>query len=163
MCVCDLGFKCVCAIWEGYILNPPARGWSSTSRRPLPMSIRRRRRRRPVQRPLTWSPGHLVTWSTSGHLVIWSPVRLVTLSPVRLVTWSTSGQRLVTLSPCHLVAWSSSVRPVSSSSRHHLAAASLRAHLLRDPAFPIHPRHLSLSPVNLCLFCCVVAILTFCL
>ena len=50
MCVCDLSFKCVCAIWEGYISNPPARGWS-----PHPVAPCHYSTCRPVQRPVVLS------------------------------------------------------------------------------------------------------------
>ena len=91
MCGCDLSFKCVCAIWEGYILNPPARGWSSPSRRPLPLSPCR-----PVSlcRCVAVSPGHLFTPCHLVTLFTWSPGHLFTQSRVHVVR-----------SPGHLVDW----------------------------------------------------------
>ena len=135
MCVCDLSFKCVCAIWEGYISNPPARGWSSPSRRPRARAglcaVVTVKRRRPVSLchlvQLTCSPGYLFT---SGHLVTWS-------SASHLVIWS-SGQ---------LVVW----RLASVLSACRLAAASILAHLSRDRGSPIHSLQIHLLAGNLCL------------
>ena len=121
MCVCDLSFKCVCAIWEGYISNPPARGWSSPYRRHLPLSPRH------LVTLFTWSPcspGHLVTWSP-GHLFTWSPGYLFTSG--HLVAWL----------PCCLVTWS---RCAVICSR--LRVFHLRAHLFDLPCFPIRPRQI---------------------
>ena len=141
MCVCDLSFKCVCAIWEGYILNPPARGWSSPYRRHLPLSPCS-----PVSLchlvQLTCSPVHLVTpghvWSclvTSGHLFTWSPGYLFTSG--HLVAWL----------PCCLVTWSRCAVICS-----HLRAFHLRAHLFDLPCFPIRPRQIHLYCASLLVF-----------
>ena len=131
MCVCDLSFKCVCAIWEGYILKPPARGWSSPYRRPCHYQACR-----PVSLcQLVQSTCRLVACS-----------RLVALCGHRVT--GSSGHLVTARSPGHLF----------TSSR--LAAASIRAHLLINPVSTIHLEKIYSCGESLLVFI-LVSILTF--
>ena len=143
MCVCDLSFKCVCAIWEWYILNPPARGWSSPSRRPLPLF---NMSSRPAVLPSCRHPvlpavvscrvlsscrhrNRLASGLSCRPVVIVCPVaycRRLSSGVWRMAYGAWSSGCLVIWLPGQLVILS------------RLCAFHLRAHLSRNPAFPIH-------------------------
>ena len=103
MCVCDLGFKCVCAIWEGYILNPPARGWSPPSRRPSPLSSV------VVQRP--------AVPSSSCRLLCCRRVVSSAVVSCAVVSCAVVSCRPVVQSPGRVVCLLSSLRPSFALSR----------------------------------------------
>lgn len=158
----------MCAIWEGYILNPPARGWSSHSRRPLPTSIRRRRL------PVVVCP--VVVCHPASRPALSRPVICCLLPAVCCLSSSCCRPVAVLLPSCRLLSsgvccrLASVVQLSSSACRlspglvcHRLAAASLRGSFLHLPGFPIHPSQISLTTVHLCLLSEIVAILNFCL
>ena len=115
----------MCAIWEGYILNPPARGWSPPYRRPLPLFNM-------SSRPASCRPSSAVLPSSALP-----SCRLLSCAVVAsgVIVW-----RLVTRLPGRPVAWSS-VRVWSS---WRLFAPFAFAPIFRPSLFPYSPSQKSI-------------------